>query len=127
MKLVAVSWIVLATACSSSAKQPAGAAGPSAPGVGAGSDSAGSDSAGSDGAGSDGAATACKVDGDCVVVETACCDHCNGGKAMAFNKAAADAHRPTGCEATMCTEMACGKAIAACASGVCTVTIGKAF
>jgi hypothetical protein len=67
--------------------------------------------------------TACTSDADCVVVETACCDHCNGGKAEAFNKAFADAHKATGCENTACTLMACGAATASCDGGTCKVTI----
>lgn len=68
--------------------------------------------------------TACTADADCVVVETACCDHCNGGKAEAFNKAFAEAHKATGCEQTMCTQMACGAATASCDAGTCKATIG---
>lgn len=67
--------------------------------------------------------TSCTADTDCVVVETQCCDHCNGGSAQAFNAAAADSHKPSGCEGTMCTELACGKAIAKCESGTCKVSI----
>ncbi|NVB83921.1 MAG: hypothetical protein HOV81_36435 [Kofleriaceae bacterium] len=67
--------------------------------------------------------TTCTTDSDCVVVETACCDHCNGGKAEAFNKAVADAHKPTSCENTTCTLMACGAATASCDAGTCKVTI----
>jgi hypothetical protein len=75
------------------------------------------------GAGSASSETSCTSDADCAVVETQCCDHCNGGKAAAFNKAFADAHKATGCEQTMCTEMACGQAVASCQSGTCTATI----
>ena len=67
--------------------------------------------------------TSCSADADCVVVETACCDHCNGGKAEAFNTAFAEAHKPTGCENTACTKMACGAATASCDGGTCKVTI----
>jgi hypothetical protein len=69
--------------------------------------------------------TACATNDDCVVVQTTCCDHCNGGKAEAFNKAHADAHKATGCESTMCTELACGPAQASCEAGSCKVTLGK--
>jgi hypothetical protein len=65
----------------------------------------------------------CTADTDCVVVETACCDHCNGGKAEAFNVAFADQHKPTGCEGTACTKRGCGEALAKCEAGTCTVTI----
>lgn len=67
--------------------------------------------------------TSCSADADCVVVETACCDHCNGGKAEAFNVAFADQHEPTGCEGTPCTKRGCGEALATCEAGTCTVTI----
>ena len=65
----------------------------------------------------------CSSDADCVVVETACCDHCNGGKVEAYNTAFAAKHKPTGCEATVCTQMACGAATASCDGGTCKVTI----
>jgi hypothetical protein len=67
--------------------------------------------------------SACTADADCVVVETACCDHCNGGKAEAFNVAFADQHKPTGCDGTACTKRGCGEALAKCEAGTCTVTI----
>ncbi len=67
--------------------------------------------------------TACTTDADCVIVETACCDHCNGGSAEAFNTAFADAHRPTGCEGTACTKRGCGDAVASCDAGTCKATI----
>jgi len=67
--------------------------------------------------------TACTSDEDCVVVETQCCDHCNGGKAEAFHKDHAAAHKPTGCEEVVCTLMACGPAKASCQAGQCTATI----
>lgn len=66
----------------------------------------------------------CTTDADCVIVQTACCDHCNGGKAEAFNVAFADQHKPTGCENTPCTDRGCGPAIAKCEAGTCTATIG---
>lgn len=78
---------------------------------------------GGTGGGSASGETSCSSDADCVVVETACCDHCNGGKAEAFNKAFADAHRATGCEDTACTLMACGTATASCDAGTCKVAI----
>ena len=68
---------------------------------------------------------ACKANDDCVVVQTACCDHCNGGKAEAFNKAFADAQKPKGCANTACTERGCGDATASCDGGLCKVSIGK--
>lgn len=67
--------------------------------------------------------TACATDADCVIVETACCDHCNGGAAEAFNVAFAAQHKPTGCENTACTELGCGAAVAACEAGTCKASI----
>ncbi len=67
--------------------------------------------------------TSCSADADCVIVETACCDHCNGGSAQAFNVAFADQHKPANCEGMACTERGCGQAIATCEAGACKVTI----
>jgi hypothetical protein len=67
--------------------------------------------------------TSCSADADCIVVETACCDHCNGGKAEAFNVAFADQHKPANCEGTPCTKRGCGDAFAKCEAGACIVTI----
>lgn len=66
---------------------------------------------------------ACQSDADCVVVETACCDHCNGGKADAFAKAFADQHKAKDCGSTACTERGCGKAIAVCTDHKCEAHI----
>lgn len=98
--------LVLAAACSSGTKSPTP---PTNTGTGEPTPNA--------------SETACSADDDCVVVETQCCDHCNGGKAEAYNKQFAEAHRATGCEQTMCTQMACGAATAACEAGTCKVTI----
>lgn len=68
-------------------------------------------------------ARACQTVADCVVVETACCDHCNGGKAEAFNKARADEYRPKNCEGTACTRRGCGNAVAVCSNNLCKVEI----
>ncbi|MDI1433687.1 hypothetical protein [Polyangium sorediatum] len=67
--------------------------------------------------------TTCQSDADCVVVETACCDHCNGGKVEAFNKAHADAHRPQGCAGVACTRRGCGDAVAECVDHTCQAKI----
>lgn len=67
--------------------------------------------------------TSCQSDVDCVVVETACCDHCNGGKAEAFNRAHADKHRPRNCEGVGCTRRGCGAAVAVCENHTCEVKI----
>lgn len=66
---------------------------------------------------------ACTADADCVVVEMACCDHCNGGKVEAFNQAHAEARKPKGCEGTMCTERGCGAAVAKCVDAKCVAEI----
>jgi hypothetical protein len=68
-------------------------------------------------------AAECKADTDCVVVETACCDHCNGGKAEAFPKSKPSSPA-AGCDEVACTEMACGPALPHCDAGKCTVKIG---
>ncbi|MDI1451336.1 hypothetical protein [Polyangium sp. 6x1] len=67
--------------------------------------------------------TTCQSDDDCVIVETGCCDHCNGGKAEAFNKAHADAHRPRDCQNHGCTRLGCGDAVAACVDNTCQAKI----
>jgi hypothetical protein len=64
----------------------------------------------------------CKADAECALVETACCDHCNGGKAVAVNKAhVPDAAklRPS-CGATACTRRGC-MTRAACDKGACVL------
>jgi hypothetical protein len=74
------------------------------------------------GTGLDPAWTTCKADADCALVETACCDHCNGGKAVAVNKAhVADAGklRPA-CGPTACTKRGCTTR-AACDKGTCVL------
>ena len=60
---------------------------------------------------------------DCAVVETQCCDHCNGGKAKAYNVKVAADHKAKNCGSTACTEMACGEAIGVCKAGRCDVAI----
>lgn len=67
--------------------------------------------------------TACEADADCAVVETECCDHCNGGKVEAYRKEVAPSHKKAGCEQTMCTERGCGAASAVCKDKVCAVVI----
>jgi len=75
------------------------------------------------GQGPDVSPRSCQTNDDCVVVETQCCDHCNGGKADAFNKKFAEAEKPKDCAATMCTEMGCGAAVAECIDSNCKVKI----
>jgi len=66
----------------------------------------------------DAASQSCDVDADCVIVELGCCDHCNGGKVDAFNKASAASKKPT-CEATACTKRGCEPATASCVAHRC--------
>jgi hypothetical protein len=53
----------------------------------------------------------CSDTAECVVVETGCCDHCNGGALLAVNNrytdAAMAAFRQRECEDSSCTKMAC--------------------
>ncbi len=53
----------------------------------------------------------CTADGDCVVVEMACCDHCNGGWVMSARKDKTDSVRARWGEtcggSIACTERAC--------------------
>ncbi|MCO4763578.1 MAG: hypothetical protein KC502_18855 [Myxococcales bacterium] len=73
----------------------------------------------------------CSQHMDCAVFETACCDHCNGGKLMSVGKKFVDLakakHQKTDCQGTACTEKGCGKAIAVCDSGVCKGKADPAF
>ncbi|MBM4345742.1 MAG: hypothetical protein FJ100_20400 [Deltaproteobacteria bacterium] len=87
--------------------------------------------AGSDGGGTPAAWTSCKANADCVAVELACCDHCNGGKLGGFHKdhaaAAKAALGPSNCSGVACTEKACGPAIAWCEAGACKAGPDPAF
>lgn len=67
----------------------------------------------------------CNADGDCVPVEMACCDHCNGGSLAAFNRAHADKHKRTGCEEVSCTMRGCGAARATCVDHHCKASVEK--
>lgn len=70
-------------------------------------------------------ASQCKADDDCVVIETGCCDHCNGGKAVAYPKSAGAPKREEPCTDRACTELACGPALPHCNAGKCEVKIGE--
>ena len=67
--------------------------------------------------------TACENAGDCVVLELGCCDHCNGGTALAVNKTfqaeALAALRARDCDETDCTTLACGPVQPTCTAGTC--------
>lgn len=104
---------LLLAACSSASDEPKAAS------VGGGPGPAGSVSSTSTPAGE----AACEADADCAVVETECCDHCNGGKVEAYRREFADAHKKAGCERTMCTERGCGAASAVCRDHACAVVI----
>jgi hypothetical protein len=72
---------------------------------------------------------ACTVDTDCVAVEIACCDHCNGGTAVGVHKdaaaeVAAEYAGPAKCGETMCTQMACAVAEPICRQDRCGVRVG---
>ena len=74
---------------------------------------------------------ACSADSECVAVELACCDHCNGGKLDAYHTDhvldAAALVGPKGCQGVACTAMGCAKAIAWCEQGVCTAGLDPGF
>ena len=68
---------------------------------------------------------ACASSADCTVIETKCCDHCNGGEALAVAVAtqaeALAKFGPTGCGGVACTEKACPPAKAACEKHHCVL------
>jgi len=69
-------------------------------------------------------ADSCDADSDCVIVETKCCDHCNGGEAQAFNAASAKDHEPKDCGGwVVCTRMACSQVVASCQSHHCVAVV----
>lgn len=95
-------------------------------------DTAPPDTAQADSAGPDAADTAdtakwyaCTADADCAAVEVMCCDHCNGGKAVAANKAFSAevkaALGPKSCDAVACTEKGCAPVQTDCYLGKCIV------
>ena len=73
---------------------------------------------------------ACAADDDCVAVELACCDACNGGEQVGVNKAHVDevkaaAFEKSGdCLDVACTEMACPPPVPACEAGTCVLRPG---
>lgn len=65
----------------------------------------------------------CAADGECSLVGTTCCDHCNGGKSVAVNAKHAkdvEAKYPKSCQGVACTERGCF-ARPACDSGRCVM------
>jgi hypothetical protein len=69
---------------------------------------------------------ACQVDADCKFVEMSCCDHCNGGFAIAVNKSftseARAAWGKNDCHKkgeSVCTELACFQGQTSCVANVC--------
>ncbi len=72
----------------------------------------------------DDAAFTCSESSECVVLETGCCDHCNGGALVSVNSkysdAAMEAFRQRSCENTACTKMACAWSFTpVCDAGTC--------
>ena len=67
---------------------------------------------------------ACAAPADCAPVEIGCCDHCNGGKAIAANKQYAAqvkvALTPV-CDMVACTEKGCAPVQTTCSAGQCVV------
>jgi len=75
--------------------------------------------------------TNCEINKDCVAVEVGCCDHCNGGKLMSFNKKFADVakakHQEKPCKNKACTEKGCAAPVALCDKGTCAWKADPAF
>ncbi|MEM9068087.1 MAG: hypothetical protein AAGE52_06250 [Myxococcota bacterium] len=72
---------------------------------------------------------ACGQDSDCAVVEIACCDHCNGGRAIPVNTQsvtlARERYRPTCSPTTVCTQLACADPESACVNGSCQIRVPR--
>lgn len=68
---------------------------------------------------------ACASDLDCTAIETQCCDHCNGGKALAVAKASLSEAKalfgPGDCSGVACTEMACSPSKVLCKNKTCAL------
>jgi len=75
--------------------------------------------------------TTCETADDCVRIELACCDDCNGGMAVAVNRQSADEVRESlsqgNCEGTACTLRACSVPVVSCDAGVCSWEYGPEF
>jgi len=70
-----------------------------------------------------GAVIACETGEDCSVVQLGCCDHCNGGFAVAVNREfaseVAERNRESCYGDEICTEMACPEIYPRCLEGEC--------
>lgn len=64
----------------------------------------------------------CDRSDQCLAVEVACCDHCNGGAVKAFNKGSAAKHAPKDCEGARCTKMGCAPATVSCVDHRCVIS-----
>ena len=77
----------------------------------------------------DAALTDCSGGQTCVIVELGCCDHCNGGRAVAVaagqEEAVLAAHGEECPGNTACTEMGCAPLTATCADDVCVPVQGE--
>ena len=69
----------------------------------------------------------CTKDDECTWFETKCCDHCNGGEAIAVNSKHLDTAKNVlktpaeQCKGTACTLKACLKPTAVCTNGKCVL------
>ncbi len=70
-----------------------------------------------------------ETDEQCVVLQLGCCDHCNGGRAVAVRADAADDVQATYVESctpgTACTEMGCAPLTAECIEDRCVTVQGE--
>ncbi|MBI5610883.1 MAG: hypothetical protein HY902_18535 [Deltaproteobacteria bacterium] len=68
---------------------------------------------------------ACSGDSDCSPVEIGCCDHCNGGEAIAAATAHASEVKAAlgakNCNRVACTEKGCSPVVTVCQAGKCAV------
>ncbi len=71
-----------------------------------------------------GDAIACVDGDDCAIVELGCCDHCNGGFAVAVNREfeteVAERNGESCGEDDVCTEMGCASLVPRCIDGECS-------
>ncbi len=73
--------------------------------------------------------TDCSGGQSCVIVELGCCDHCNGGRAVAVVAGQEDAvlaeHGESCGNNVACTEMGCAPLTATCEDNVCVQVQGS--